>query len=344
MPDTVTLSPPEPRLSLADWRQAERLLRSRREAIVPVREPMVLISQIQRSGGTLLNSLLDGHPQLHVHPWEIQIGHPGKSDWPRLDLDAGADAWLDMLGQRWLPRAFETGYRKDRPGEPLAEHSLPVMIVPSFVESLFRVLVATDPPRTKRDVLDLYFTALFNAWLDCQGLWALPKSWLCGFCARLAWGESRTRWWADYPDGRLVTVLRDPRAWYASARSYDRRYRDLDGALAEWRQGADEIAAAKRESPEQVFVLTYERLVSDPEAVMRSLAAWLGIEWAPSLLDPTFNRRPVPPDSSYDIPTGGVRKESLERWRVELDDAERAVIEQRALPMYDAVCELADAR
>jgi hypothetical protein len=41
----------EPDLSLATWHDAERLFRARREAIVPVAEPMVLISQIQRSGG-----------------------------------------------------------------------------------------------------------------------------------------------------------------------------------------------------------------------------------------------------------------------------------------------------
>src|SRR5687767_14274884 len=108
----MTLRAPEPRLSLADWRHTERLFRSRREALVPVREPMVLISQIQRSGGHLLNSLLDGHPQLHVHPWEIQIGHPGKAEWPILDLDADVDAWLAILSEPWLPVGFEGGYRR----------------------------------------------------------------------------------------------------------------------------------------------------------------------------------------------------------------------------------------
>jgi hypothetical protein len=337
----MTFRPPEPRLSLADWRHAEHLFQARREALVPVREPMVLISQIQRSGGTLLNSLLDGHPQLHVHPWEIDVGHPSKSDWPRLDLEFGADAWLATFDQRWLRRAFEVGYRKDRPGDPLADESLPLTIVPSFVEHLFRILVSTDPPASRRAVLDHYFTAFFNAWIDCQGLWDEPKRWVAGFCARLAWGESRARWWSDYPDGRLITVLRDPRGWFASARSYDARYSDLEGALAEWRRGVDEIAAAKRERPDQVFVLTYEQLVREPEPVTRAIAAWLGIDWDPSLLSPTFNRLPVPPDSSFDMPTGGVRTESLDRWRTELEDREIALIEQQAVPVYDAVGRLA---
>jgi hypothetical protein len=339
-----SLSLPEPRLSLADWRHAERLFHLRREAVVPVREPLVLVSQIQRSGGTLLNSLLDGHPQLHVHPWEVQIGHPGKTDWPQLDPGAGVDTWCETLRQPWLPRAFETGYRKDRHGGPLAAESVPVLIVPSFVERLFRVLVAEDPPATPRDIVDRYFTAFFGAWLDGQGQHEGPKRWLAGFCPRLAWGESRARWRADYPDGRLIAVLRDPRAWYASARPHDERYADLDVAIGEWTRGAEEIAAAKREDPERVFVVTYERLVADPEDVMRALASWLELDWAPSLVVPTFNRQPVPPNSSFDMPTGGVRTDSLERWHAELAAVPDVLgaLEARALPAYEATRELAD--
>jgi hypothetical protein len=325
----MTLPSPQPRLSLADWRHMERMFRARREALVPIHEPMVLISQIQRSGGNLLSSLLDGHPQLHVHPWEIQVGHPSKSEWPRLDLEAGVDDWLEILREPWLLDGFEGGYRRRYMNQPI-----PVAIVPSYVESLFRVVVSSDPPKTQRDVLNRYFTAFFNAWVDCQGLHDLPKRWLAGFCPRLAWGESRTRWRADYPDGRLVTVLRDPRGWYASARSHKQRFSDIDGALAQWLRGTEETRAAKSEAPDRVFVLTYEALVTDTEPTMRALAAWLGIDWRASLLEPTFNRRPIPANSSFDLPAGGVRRESLERWRVELDDTERAFIEERALPAY----------
>ena len=146
------LRPPEPRLSLADWGDAESVFQARRAALVPIHQPLVLISQIQRSGGTLLNSLLDGHPQLHVHPWEIQVGHPDKYQWPRIDLDADVEAWVQVLSEAWLSRVFRYGYRKDRFGGPLAEEALPLTIAPSFVDRLFRLLVSTTtlrPPLAK---------------------------------------------------------------------------------------------------------------------------------------------------------------------------------------------------
>jgi hypothetical protein len=53
-----------------------------------VRRPLILISQLPRSGGSLLSQLLDGHPELLVYPWEMKIGYPSKGKWPTLDLNA----------------------------------------------------------------------------------------------------------------------------------------------------------------------------------------------------------------------------------------------------------------
>ena len=50
------------------------LCQARLKHLVEVREPLVLISQIPRSGGTLLSQLFDGHPECHAHPGELEIG------------------------------------------------------------------------------------------------------------------------------------------------------------------------------------------------------------------------------------------------------------------------------
>ena len=63
----------------------------------PVTVPLVLISQIQRSGGTLLSQLFDGHPEIHAHPSELMIGYPTKNNWPKLDLNDKPEQWFDIL-------------------------------------------------------------------------------------------------------------------------------------------------------------------------------------------------------------------------------------------------------
>ena len=40
---------------------------------INVDQPLVLISQIARSGGTLLSQLFDMHPECHVHPHELKL-------------------------------------------------------------------------------------------------------------------------------------------------------------------------------------------------------------------------------------------------------------------------------
>jgi hypothetical protein len=332
-----------PDLSLASWGDAERLFRVAREAVVPVESPFVLISQTQRSGGTLMNTLLDGHPRLQVHPYELHIGHPSKGDWPTFDLEDGVDKWLEVLHEDFLSRLFADGYRKKPDMRDIADFPvLPFTLAPSFLERLFRILCAEDPPRSGRQILERYLTAFFNAWLDCQGLRDTPKSWVVGFCPRLGWGESRARFFRDYPDGRLIALHRDPRAWYSSARLFSQRYGEFDEAMALWRRGAEELLAAKAEDPKRVFALTYERLVREPEPTMLAVANWLEIEWHAILLEPTFNRQPTVPNSSFRAPDTGIRTESLGRWRNVLEAETVAKIGVETLELDAAVRNTAD--
>ena len=57
------------------------------KTLVPVEEPVALISQVPRSGGTLLRHLFDGHHECHVHPYEWHFGER-KTSWPNLSGDA----------------------------------------------------------------------------------------------------------------------------------------------------------------------------------------------------------------------------------------------------------------
>ena len=115
-----------------------------------VNQPLVLISQIQRSGGTLLNTLLDGHPELHVYPYEFRGGRSSveKSRWPALDLNAGPTEWHEQICSPVLTEQFRNGYMKKLPAtDGLRQlETLPFTVVPSLVESLFRRLCDRFPP------------------------------------------------------------------------------------------------------------------------------------------------------------------------------------------------------
>jgi hypothetical protein len=319
---------------------AEQMFRSRQSNLVTVDQPLILIGQIQRSGGTLLNSMLDGHPEVHCHPHQLKF-RSTKYTWPNLDARRELDAedWLEILREPFIRSMFGVGYWK-RTRKDVTHRRLPFTIVPSFMDDLFRLLWHRRRPESTRELLNCFFTSLFNAWMDCQGLRDTPKRWVTAFAPRMGWGQRREDFWRIYPDGRLIMVLRDPRAWYASEIHLSTRENyDYVGA---WCRNAEEILAAKTQSPDRVLVLTYESLVTEPESTMRSVAAWLGIAWDRILLVPTFNRLPTQPNSSHPVVSTGVLPELADQWRSVLDSDTVAMIDERTQRTREEVLSLAD--
>jgi hypothetical protein len=90
--------------------------------------------------------------------------------------------------------------------------------------------------------------------------------------------------------------------------------------------------------------LRFEDLVTDTEGTMRRVAAFLGIDFDPCLLTPTFNGFPIKADSSYKVQGYGVIKDPVSRHKQILTPAETARIDERTGPVYAAALELTAAR
>jgi hypothetical protein len=298
----------------------------------------VLISQIQRSGGTLLSQLLDGHPEVHAHPGELSIGKPKKWDWPPLDLDR-PDTWFDVLFEPQVDLYLREGFLKEKPllGQ-LEPDVFPFLFSPRVQRAAFEQCVADWRPESERGVLDCYFTSYFNAWLDDQNLYNGPKRTVTAFTPRLAMEPDRLeRYLAAYPDGTFVSIVRDPRAWYASASKHRAHYEDVDEAIALWRQSTDSALDARTRHDDRVLLLTYEQLVRETERTMRAVAERIAISWSPILVTPTFNGRPTLANSTEPVERRGVLPERATAYRASLDDATVDAIERAAGDLYERV-------
>jgi len=332
--------PRRPWERLTELEEYEALTAMRLEHVVPVREPLVLISQIQRSGGTLLSQLFDGHPEVHCHPHEICIGKPAKWDWPPLDL-ARPESWFETLHEPLLAVWAETGYVKDmtelRKGE--APDVFPFVFSLKLQRAIFERFAAGAA--SEREVLDAYFTSYFNAWLDNHGLYGGEKKAVVGFTPRLAMELDRVeQFFGAYPDGLLVSIVRDPRGWYASARRHRKYYADLEQAIRLWRASTESAIEAAGRFRDRVVVLTYEGLLEDTEAVIGGLAGRIGIAVTPELLVPTFNGRPIRANSSEAVARTGILRERGGAFREALSASELAEIERRAGDLYERAAAL----
>jgi len=319
---------------LGELGEYQQLCRSRLDHLVDVREPLVLISQIQRSGGTLLSRLLDGHPECHAHPYELKIGHRRGNLWPALKLDQPG-LWFSVLFEQKAADQLVAGYSK--PGRKTMETDVfPFLFLPRLQKQIFDQCVASRPIERVRDVLDCYFTSYFNAWLDNQNLYSGPKRVVTAFTPRLSSHRGSTkRFMAAYPDGALVSIVREPRAWYASAFRHKARFAPVGNALAVWRESVEAALDAVRRWGDRVVVLTYEDLVLDTEGVMGRLAERIGISMSPTLLVPTFNGRPVRANSSDPVEAKGILPERTQAYRDLLDEVTIEQVDELAGDLYE---------
>lgn len=293
----------------ARGRELEHIREMRLRAPVRVDQPLVLISQVQRSGGTFLSRLFDSHPQCHSNPLEFYFGNPEKWVWPSLDPSDSPEIWFTTLIETRDAVRFMGGARLDGGGP------YPYMFLPSLQRDIFRRCLASGPARSQRDVMNAYMTSRFNAWLDNQNLYQPDKRIVTGFVPRMVMhAASIDGLFRTYPDGRLISIVRDPCTWVVSALGHNRdHYPDVATAIGIWNDSTQGIIAAKRRYGPRVEIVRFEDLLGDTERTMRRVAAAVGIDFLPGLLVPTFNGMTVGANTHFAGGRGGVMRDPLTR-------------------------------
>jgi Sulfotransferase family len=309
------------------------------DTIVRIQQPLFLISQAQRSGGTLLLRLLDGHPECHVVPFQLR------------GLDEAAKRPPTTLGEAWrtlwdpkLARRYEAGHRQ-RKNEVLDDpETFSFELEPERQKKIFDACVSAVAAPTLRDFFDCYFTSYFNGWRDYTNLEG-EKRWVVGFEPAVARSLARrTAVRRIYPDGRVISVVRDPWSWYASARRWEPRWADREAAVGHWCKVAGGTLKWRRHQGKQkreVRVVTFESLLSETEETMRRIAGWLRIEFHQELTVPTFNGRPIKANTSFSDVGTEISPKPLERAQGELSDEDVDYIEARAGETYRSLAKKA---
>ena len=251
----------------------------------------------RKTGTTLVQELLDGHPQLAVLPGESNHFNTFLPRAPeRIAADAQAWWMLRLITPSGIPPFWALGREPDA--------------YAAFTARLLG-LVAANPGR---DVLGMAALAL-------------------GAAERLAWVEKtpghehrREQILRAYPEARFVHVVRDPRSVAAAIVRLDRatgRRTDLVDVGLTIRRSFE----AAREG-ERTLVVRYEDLVGEPEGAMRRVASFAGIEWSDSLLTPTVGGVPATSNSAWSARkvTGEIEGRRLDLWREELGDHDARLV------------------
>jgi hypothetical protein len=301
-----------------------------------VTSPLGLISQIQRSGGTLLSQLFDGHSELHAHPHELKIGYPTKYTWPKLDLKDDPNRWLETLFEYSVLSHFKKGYKKEKK----RDDAFLFLFLPSVQREIFLDYVGSIDSLTLRDVFDGYMTSYFGAWLNNQNSYG-QKRFITAFTARLAMRKGNMEaFFGTYPDGRLISIIRDPKNWYPSAiRHKPRVCKDIREGVDLWKKGAQAMLRNKERYGDRVCILTFEDLIRKTESVMRYLAEFLKIKFEDILLEPTFNKYPIRANTSFEADKNGIIDSTLNRYKTLAPD-ELEFIQNMTNDLYGEILSL----
>jgi hypothetical protein len=263
-------------------------------------DPVVFVGGSERSGTTLLRNMLTAHPSLAV---------PDESPFVR------SVHWM-LAGQSRL-HDLDAAWAMIRNTNRFRQWRLP----PEEVESLLR----EHPPASYDDLMRI----LFAAYARWRGK---PSS-----------GDKTTgnalyfEWLAErFPASRFVHVVRDPRAVCMSRSVQIFNRGGLSGAARHWRSRVAAARAAAARLGDRLLEVRYERLVANPAEELERLCTFIGVPFAPELLN--YGRSSeVLPQHHQDVHAREPLQTDLRRWRQELSRDDISVIETIAGELMEDV-------
>jgi hypothetical protein len=267
------------------------------------------------TGSSLLQSILGREPSLYVATSEshfFQDLPQIRREFPDLQDEA---VLRDYLG--FLIRLIHMGFFQEAArGEKLAPS------VFGISDDRFEAIVADARNQPHHDVL-------FGVVMD-----------------HLAAGSGKSRWLektpehvhavdtilALWPDARIIALVRDPRGTLASrkVRQTDEEWLSNKEQQAEvfldgktnfdpvldsfmWKESVSAGAEAARRHPDNVLVVRYETMVSEPEATLRRVCEFTGLRFDPDMLNVGWVNSAT--QKQKEGQAGGISASAVEKWR-----------------------------
>lgn len=269
----------------------------------------IFILGAHKSGTSLLRSLLDGHPNLAVIPFETHIAK-------RLD------GWINYPYQRNFPKKFDQENFKtsainwirkvNRNDDPYSDSDLSLELNESLFISRINGIAAANKTDSVEEYLRAAYLATNNPLEDKD---IVEKS--------VENHEYAIDLHHMFPSARFVHIVRNPYANVLSLRNYKSKgtYPDLEPIV-------NAIASSfyylyrNRALLDEYYVIRYEDLVSNPLEVIRDLCDRLRIEFDEKLLTPTSLGKLWAGNSVTDLPF-----DSISPRRAHFDKSHLSVIE-----------------
>jgi hypothetical protein len=302
----------------------EDILRICLQHISPVTAPIALVSQISYSGGSLLSRLLDGHSKLHAYPNAMAVDSSNKGFWPAIDIKGKPQEWLNVISKAIAVAGVREGVKQGQEDNA----RFPFMYLPILQKQIFIKYLESVEPVNARHVFDAHITACFGAWLNYQNH-GLDKKFVTAYAPGLTMqNEAINNFFEIYPDGRLISIIRDPVHWFVSASRLEPQiYGDVEPAISHWKESVWAAIQIQKKFGDRVCLIKFEDLVAQTDSVMRFLSGFLRIPYEDILLKPTFNGIAIQPVTGQKTGNADARDNNFIAYRT-LDEDKRKLIKE----------------
>jgi hypothetical protein len=276
----------------------------------------VFVVGVHRSGTTLMRRILDASSTLAVSGENHYLGHllerQGVHHAIRRFGDLHDEATIDRVVAHLYDEVAGDGGLFRSPSRHW------IWLRRNVPRQEFRQRLL-DSDRSERAVFD----ALLRTYAERRGKQIIGEK----TPAHLRYTDTLLDW---YPKGRVIHMLRDPRAIYVS----DLRRRQLEpgslpfrllrhvppllGAVLMvqttllWAEGHRKLARNRRRFPDRYLVVRFEDLVADPRTVVETICRFIGIPFEEPMLDQ------VVVSHGHSVGTPGFDASAASRWRERL--------------------------
>lgn len=250
---------------------------------------LLMLSAMYENGGNTTHRFLDGHPQLHVYPFESQIGtvhvrdglssmFPLKYRWPEFLLGATAAQDYEAIIDE------EAKVRTRTPHVSKFRHE-PFDLDDDERRETYRALVARGG-RSRAGNVEAFFRATHLTWKDQRR--SGEEAVYVGYSPAIVVDAAKIL--ADLPSAHVLHIVRNPWSAYADTKKRPVPL-SLSDYMLRWNLNQHFALCSRARDPERVHVVRIEDVMDDPMGTLGVLLAQLGLRSAETLATPSWNGR-----------------------------------------------------
>lgn len=270
---------------------------------------LFLISALHESGGGFTARLFDGHPELKVYPFEMQLGTDASRDelrgycfqpryrWPHFPERVKNYEQL----HRSITDTEVKRYLINRLASKFYAFDLQLSLG-DWVRNFQRLLRRSKGKKTRSSVIESYLLSFFSSWknrLRSKKEWAV-----LGHCPIILFDAEAV--FCDFPNSKMVHLIRNPEATFHDTRLRLRHLKPKEFCSI-WNLTAFFSHYCQKKYPRRFLVVRYENLISSKAKTLKLICGFLGISSSPKMLRPSWNGIPI---GSVN-PFGGIPDPSL---------------------------------